>query len=84
MARSRPTRTSNAFPARPRASRAMLQKVPNSVDQLCEAPGRRCSHDSPASTPGQENAVKTHSRTTSGGRRIHDSPTANPGRETQS
>lgn len=29
-------RTSSAFPTRPRASWAMLRKVPNSADQLCE------------------------------------------------
>jgi hypothetical protein len=79
--------TSNTFLIRPRASRAMFQKVPNSADQLYKAMGRRCSHVSPEATLGREtqsrlaqgqpqarDEVTTRPRPTPNERRSHKSP----------
>jgi hypothetical protein len=69
--------TSSAFPTRSRASRVMLRKVPNSVDQLSMVPNSRGQH-------WAGDAATTRSRPISCGRSSHDSPEANPGWETQS
>jgi hypothetical protein len=56
----------------------MLQKVPNSGDQLCKASGERRSHDSPEANLGAGYTVTARPRPTSGRRCSHVSLEANP------
>ena len=93
VARGQP-RTSIVFSTRPRASRAMLRKVPNSAPTNSARPrvgetvkNRLVGDAITILTRGQPragDAVTTRPRPTLGGRCSHDSPAANPGRETQS